>query len=114
VVGIGPIPSVRLCWRSEQAQPAPVIQTVPSIPVPAPLATSAPASPPSPFAASSFFERREAKPASIVQPVSATIQTAPVIEQTVVAKAEPVTEAAVSNDPLARFKKMPDLMRLKR
>ena len=113
VVGIGPIPSVRLCWRSEQPEPAPVVQAVPTIPVPPPLASSAPATAPSPFGASSFFERRETKPLPAAQPVMSTIQSAPVIEQASVAKVEPVTETA-SSDPLARFKKMPDLARLKR
>ena len=112
VVGIGPIPSVRLCWRAEQAEPAPVVHTAPTIPVPPPLASSAPAPAPSPFGSSSFFERREAKPAPMAQAVVPTI-SAPEIEPTPVTKVEPA-EAAVSNDPLARFKKMPDLARLKR
>jgi len=110
VVGIGPIPSVRLCWRAAQVEPAVVSQTVPAIPVPPPLAASAPVPTPSPFGASSFFERREARPAvPTVQPVATTVEQAPVVK-----KAAPVTETAVSNDPLARFKKMPDLARLKR
>ena len=113
VVGIGPIPSVRLCWRAEQPEPATVVQAVPTIPVPPPLASSAPASAPSPFGSSSFFERRETKSVPVAQPVASTIESAPVIEQTSGAKAEPVTETA-SSDPLARFKKMPDLARLKR
>jgi hypothetical protein len=115
VVGIGPIPSVRLCWRAEQVEPAPVIQSTPAIPVPPTLAASAPASPPSPFGASSFFERREAKTAPVAQPIAeATISSSPAIGQPPIAKAEALTETPVSNDPLARFKKMPDLMRLKR
>ena len=110
VVGIGPIPSVRLCWRSEQPEPAAVVHTA----APAISVTPAPAPAPSPFGASSFFERREAKPAPVAQPLTATVQSAPVIEQTSVTKVEPVTETAVASDPLARFKKMPDLARLKR
>ena len=47
VVGIGPIPSVRLCWRAEQPEPAPGVQTMPTIPVPPALASSAPAPAPS-------------------------------------------------------------------
>jgi len=114
VVGIGPIPSVRLCWRAEQAEPATVIQTAPAIPIAPPLAASAPAPAPSPFGASSFFERRETKPVPVVQAAMPTVQSAPVIEHTSVTKSEPLTEVAVSSDPLARFKKMPDLARLKR
>lgn len=114
VVGIGPIPSVRLCWRAQQPEQATVAQTMPAIPVPPPLASSAPAPAPSPFGASSFFERRETKAAPVAQPAVSTVQSAPAIEQTPVTKAEPVTETAISSDPLARFKKMPDLARLKR
>ena len=111
VVGIGPIPSVRLCWRAEQPEPTPVVQPAPttiSVPPPA-LSSSAPAPAMSPFGASSFFERRETTPA---QSVMQTIQSAPVIAPAVTS-VEPA-ENPVPSDPLARFKKMPDLARLKR
>ena len=113
VVGIGPIPSVRLCWRVEQPEPAPMVHPAPMIPVPPPLVSSGPVLPPqtqSPFGTGSFFERRETKPAApIVQPVAMKVEQAPVVHQ-----AEPMIETAASNDPLARFKKMPDLSRHKR
>jgi hypothetical protein len=114
IVGIGPIPSVRLCWRSEQVEAAPVIQAAPVIPVPPPLAASAPLPPPapSPYGSSSFFERPEAKSAAVVQqqftPVS---QAAALVEERPVIKVEPVAQPAVPIDPLARFKKMPILNR---
>lgn len=112
VVGIGPIPSVRLCWRAEHAEPAATVPAASPIPVPPPLA--APATAASPFGAGSFFERREVKATPVAQPVETAIQTAPAVEHTAVSKAGAATESVVSNDPLARFKKMPDLARLKR
>lgn len=111
VVGIGPIPSVRLCWRAEQVESAPVTSTIPAVPTPPPLAASAPLAP-APFASSSFFERREVKPV-----VAAPLQTAPVTPVAAVVEtkvAPPVAAAAaatVAIDPLARFKKMPILNR---
>jgi hypothetical protein len=114
IVGIGPIPSVRLCWRSEQVEPAPVMPLAPTVsvvpPVPVPVSQT---SQPSVFGASSFFERRETKPVPPAsQPTAApTVQIAPAREQTPVTTPEPAAETAVSTDPLARFKKMPVLNR---
>jgi hypothetical protein len=115
VVGIGPIPSIRVCWRAEEDEPASVAQTVPAISVSPPLAASAPVVPPQPqsvFGTSSFFERREASSTQApVQPNSPSVQTAPVAEPAPVVKAPQPTEPAASVDPLARFKKMPILNR---
>jgi len=115
IVGIGPIPSVRLCWRPEEVEQTSVIQTAPAIAIAPPLATSAPLPPSQPqsvFGTSFFFERREAKHTPAAPVVVATIGTeatptvaaVPVAHSNVVAAPPPV-------DPLARFKKMPVLHR---
>lgn len=111
IIGIGPIPSVRLCWRAEQVEAPPVVPAAPMIPVPPPLAASAPLPPPpapSPFGASSFFERPATKPAVVLQQQFAPVSQADApVEERPVIKVEP----AASTDPLARFKKMPILNR---
>ena len=115
IVGIGPIPSVRLCWRAEQ--PEPVAHATPTIPIPPPLASSAPVAQPqstSMFGAGSFFERREAKPTvTVSQAIATPVEVVPAIAENIVANPEPATEVA-SIDPLARFKKMPDLAKLRK
>lgn len=112
IIGIGPIPSVRLCWRSEVAKAAPVLPVVvapPVTPVPAPVVVAAPAAQ-SPFGASSFFERREAKPAVAVQPAAPAMQAVVEAEKSAT-QVESVAPPVVPADPLARFKKMPVLNR---
>lgn len=116
IIGIGPIPSVRLCWRSETV-PAPVaaalattVATLAPAPVPAPAAPAPAPAAQSVFGAGSFFEKRppvEAAPAvAPTKPVEAAV---PVATVTVVEpEIEPAASAA-SSDPLARFKKMPNL-----
>ncbi len=108
-VGIGPIPSIRLCWRPEEIEAVAAPQA--AIPLPSPLAASAPApAPQSVFGPGSFFERRETKPAPILShPVATTtIETAP----TAPAKSASIApEPTAPHDPLARFKKMPVLGR---
>jgi hypothetical protein len=115
VVGIGPIPSIRVCWRAEEDEQTTVGQTAPAISVAPPLAASAPAAQPPPqsvFGTSSFFERREvASTPSAVPSVTPTVSTAPIDEPSPVAKAPLLTEPAGSVDPLARFKRMPVLHR---
>lgn len=112
IVGIGPIPSVRLCWRAEQVEAAPVMQAAPTIPVPPPLAASAPLPAPSPFGTSSFFERPAVKSAVVMQQQSAPVsQAAAPVEERPVIKVEPAAQPAAPTDPLARFKKMPILNR---
>ena len=73
VVHVGPVPSVRLCWRAEEeSEPEAVEQPT--------VAAPAPAVPPSPsgFGESSFFERRTAQaPASPVAADEATSPTHP-------------------------------------
>lgn len=110
LIGIGPIPSVRLCWRSE-AVPVPVTAalatvaaTSPPAPVPAPAAP-APATQ-SAFGPGSFFEKRSSTTEVVPAVVAATfVEAAALPAQTVIEPAAPVA----SSDPLARFKKMPNL-----
>jgi len=67
IVGLGPIPSVRICWRAEEVFEAEeVAGSAPAAPVPTP----APASP-SFFGRSSYFERRPAQPAPAFGPAEA-------------------------------------------
>ncbi len=116
IVGIGPIPSVRLCWRPEEEELSPAPQTPNTVAATPPLAAFAPATtaqPQSAFTSSSFFERKEAKPAAT--PSASQTTTTPTAtpsvasEKTVVPPAPPAEP--VSTDPLARFKKMPVLNR---
>jgi hypothetical protein len=109
-VGIGPIPSIRLCWRAEEVLHAPVIPVAAAIPVLPPLVASTPApQPQSVFGAGSFFERSESQPAPIVPQTAAPVASASL--PTPVAQAKVGTEATAPHDPLARFKKMPVLSR---
>jgi hypothetical protein len=106
VVYLGPVPTVRLCWC------APSAATPPPIPA-SPAATAAPASSgfSSMFGQSSFFESRAA-----LAPRESSVASSPVIaaSASAVAAAPAASHppaAGVKEDPLARFKKMPDLSR---
>lgn len=106
IVGVGPIPSVRLCWRAEEVATAVALPTPPSIA--APVVTSQ-----SPFGQGSFFERRTPQPPPIPASAVVTSQVSPSV--TILAESSSVVEAGqtgssaeVKADPLARFKKMPD------
>lgn len=115
IVGIGPIPSVRLCWRPEEIEATPEVQPNPAVTVALPLAAAAPLAPApaqSPFGAGSFFERREAKtPAPEPQPAALPTVVVPSVPQEAVVSVTPGAAPASSADPLARFKKMPVLSR---
>lgn len=102
IVGIGPTPSVRLCWLPEAAEAAIA---------PAPALATPPPQMPSAFGPGSFFERREVKSAPTV--ASAAAQVVPTMTAKVEPQAvQPETAAtAAKTDPLARFKKMPILTR---
>jgi hypothetical protein len=124
IVSIGPIPSVRICWRPEEtAEAEEVAQPAKTIPAPATVAqTTQPAMPPSMFAQSSYFEKRTPQPppppaatmaatppmaafARLPQPIRVPL---PVVES-------PASETtSIATDPLARFKKMPDLSKFKK
>jgi hypothetical protein len=118
IVGIGPIPSVRLCWRPEETEPAPVMPPAPAISAAPPVAASAPLPAPQPqsmFGTSSFFDRRETNPAPTISPAitpSAPESTAAAAPAIVMQQQGPPT-APTPLDPLARFKKMPELSRPK-
>jgi len=112
VVGIGPIPSIRLCWRAEETLQTPVTTVMPATPALAVASTPA-AQPQSVFGSSSFFERREPDLAPVMP--QAVTATPPEPTPSVAAKPvlQPKAEVASTapHDPLARFKKMPVLSR---
>jgi hypothetical protein len=117
-IQVGPAPTIRLRWRSVASEVETHSATPPPIPgaavAPAPASAPSPAPASSMFAQSSYFEPR-AMPASqpVRQPSEAASDSA-AISQPAPAKpaAKPVETA--SRDPLARFKKMPDLAKLRR
>jgi hypothetical protein len=110
IVGVGPIPSVRLCWRPEEVEAAPALPAAPAISSSAVAAVTPVTQAQSPFGASSFFERGAAKPATVAPPGAPAILVAAPAEKPA-RQVEPVAPAAVATDPLARFKKMPTLIR---
>jgi hypothetical protein len=122
IVGIGPIPSVRICWRVEEAPEAHAVPTTAqTLQVPPPIAAPAPATL-SAFGQSSFFEKLSSQPAPVAAKTTAPIAAA---TKSPVAEAEPAEESretetthglppAEKQDPLARFKKMPDLSKYKK
>jgi hypothetical protein len=110
MVYVGPLPTVRLCWHAEGDE---VIATLPAAPAqsPPPLASTAPSS--SFFGSGSFFEQRTPVPTPSTQ-ATPTV-TAIVVEQAVGPHSMPESEAKTEReDPLARFKKMPDLSKHRR
>lgn len=122
IVGVGPIPSVRLCWRAEEVAATAVVQPTQPIPAPSPIAAPA-AAPQSVFGQSSFFERRTPQ----TTPVNVQLTASPVAMSTVSsavtmpAESLPAVEsshidpsAGGKEDPLARFKKMPDFSKYKK
>lgn len=124
IVGVGPIPSVRLCWRTGETQSAEVAKPSQTIPVSPAIAALAPA-PQSVFGQGSFFERRTPQPQP--EPISAQTNVPGTrVSQTPVAAA-PATggspeekgatmgaSTASKEDPLARFKKMPDFSKYRK
>lgn len=117
-VGIGPVPSVRLCWRAETAEAPTAAGPVQTMPVPPPITALAPMPLPA-FSQSSFFEKRPPQPAPTVQQ---TVVPTSLVSTPLPGRAEKssVMETALTSspeakvDPLARFKRMPDLTKLKR
>ena len=113
-VYMGPVPTVRLCWCAPQETHATVLPPpVPSSPVaPAtttPVAASAPAgsSIGTLLGQGSYFEARPTVTRVAVSPEMATGTPTPVAMPSV------AKESTGKEDPLARFKKMPDLSRRK-
>ncbi len=126
VVHVGPIPSVRLCWRTEE-EPEPETVEKPAVSAPAPAVSPSPSG----FGESSFFERRTAQaPASPTAAAEATPPTpsprtrvtlpTPTVAATtrlaLTPEAKPVASPSGqwTQDALARFKKMPDLSKYKK
>jgi hypothetical protein len=110
IVYVGPLPVVRLCWYAnhldEAAAPAHPVAAQPA----APAASAFPSS--SIFGANSFFEKRPATP---VAPVTAPDTAGVTVAQPIaVPHPTPATVPTEREDPLARFKKMPDLSRHRR
>lgn len=119
LVSLGPIPSIRLCWRAEEVELAEVAPTKPAMPTSSPLTASAPVTT-SAFSQSSFFEKRTPPPlpapaaAESVAAIAPTIKlSAPIARPsdatTASEPAQVVADSGVAVDPLARFKKMPNL-----
>jgi hypothetical protein len=104
---VGPVPTVRLCWRPEELEtetgpaPAPAISSAPAIPQPPPLP-------------SSFFEPRpQATPAPVTPAVgiAPAAAPAPVAAPQETAAPNPALGGDWKRSALDRFKKMPDLNR---
>lgn len=116
-IQVGPAPTIRLRWRASASE----VETYAASPPPIPGAAVAVAPAPTPakpatsatpmFAQSSYFEPRS----SAVKPASPTIAESepppqPVRQQS----ATPAATAEANRDPLARFKKMPNLTKPRR
>jgi predicted nucleic acid-binding Zn-ribbon protein len=123
IVSIGPIPSVRICWRPEGTTEAEEVAQPPeTAPIPPPVTQIASTEPLSAFTQSSYFEKRTPLPL----PTATTATTPPVAALAPKPIRVPLptaespgaetasTETKLKQDPLARFKKMPDLSRFTR
>jgi hypothetical protein len=119
MVSLGPIPSIRLCWRAEEVELAEVAPTNPATPTSSPVTASASVAP-SAFSQSSFFEKRTPPPqpapvaaervAAITPTFKVSASLAPPPEATPAGElAQVVADSGAAIDPLARFKKMPNL-----
>ena len=120
IVHVGPIPTVRLCWRRPEEPPdEPAVMPTPA-PQPATALRPAATPPPLPLAAygtGSFFERSSPVKSApqttdneTPQPVSPSPAPTPASSRVPPETAAPVT-GDWRKDALARFKKMPDLRR---
>jgi hypothetical protein len=108
MVYVGPLPVVRLCWCANAAeQPLHSPESAPSAASPTQPASAFPSS--SIFGAGSFFEKRSP---AVSTPAPDSLPAAQQLSPT---HAPPSTVSAPTpderEDPLARFKKMPDLSR---
>lgn len=128
VVGVGMMPSVRMGWRDASVSQDALVSALKTATAPATPATPAGSGTPMPaassmFGAGSFFERRTAEPAPAAtapKPAAepAAAETTPVVAPTskpsVLSPAPTAPKPAAPGehqDPLARFKRMPDLTR---
>lgn len=120
IVHLGPIPTVRLCWRRpEEAAEEPIVTPTPTA-HPATISRPAATPPPLPLAAygtGSFFERSSPIKTATQNSAGETAQTVcpPPAPEPTSSRARPETTAPATGDwrkdALARFKKMPDLRR---
>jgi hypothetical protein len=110
IVYVGPLPVVRLCWCANRFGETAATAHPVATPTTAPPASAFPTS--SIFGASSFFEKRPVMPVtSASAPDAAGMTTARPIAAL---PPTPETAATEREDPLARFKKMPDLSKHRR
>jgi hypothetical protein len=113
-VYVGLAPSVRICWclgEEELAVESPVVQPLAPTPSPAPA--------PSAFTQTSYFERRPLTasapmpaPSGSTNLLATTVASTPPEPEAPLPEPEPTPAALV--DPLARFKRMPDLTKSRR
>lgn len=109
IVYVGPLPVVRLCWCANTLKEEAIAQTSPAtIQTTAPPSSAFPTS--SIFGASSFFEKRPEAPVAAAPDSSGVSITPPIIPT----HPTTATTDAERADPLARFKKMPDLSKHRR
>jgi hypothetical protein len=108
VVYVGPLPVVRLCWCSNTIEPS----TVPAAPPALPAASSTPspsAFSSSMFGSSSFFEKRSPAASTSMPSSEAQAATPHVTPTHAPVSTEHAPRTEEREDPLARFKKMPNL-----
>jgi hypothetical protein len=123
IVHIGPIPCVRLCWKTEEELAAPLQTQAQPRPVQVGIAPAKPASQsasPSAFASygkSSFFEPKETsshvcpEPAAATSTAAAHTATTPAVEPVATSVA---TKKDWGKESLERFKKMPSVSKYRR
>jgi hypothetical protein len=113
-IQVGPAPTIRLRWRASSAEVETHTTTPPPIPgaavaaAPAPVAAQPAAPATTMFAQTSYFEPRSsvAKPAGSAPVPAASEPSPPPVRQQ---SSAPGAADDAKRDPLARFKKMPDL-----
>lgn len=119
-IQVGPAPTIRLRWRASSAEVETHTSTPPPIPgaavAAAPSAAAAqPAAPATTmFAQTSYFEPRAATPAPLRQQVEAPSTETPASTSAASEASRALPAAYAENDPLARFKKMPNLAKRRR
>lgn len=102
IVGLGPIPSIRICWHAEEIFEAEHLAT--PVVAPAPSTTSA-------FGQSSFFEKRSSQPAAAATPSFAATPSPGQTDEP--ARSEPLS-GDWKRDTLERFKKDPHFSKYRR
>lgn len=106
---VGPVPTVRLCWRPSDDVEEAIPAEAPALKAPA-----APQPPPLPsFGESSFFAPRPAPPAPspVIERPSAPVAPAPAVAPAASSESAPAAPTDWKTGVLDRFKKMPNLER---